>query len=290
MAEDVSKIDFGSEKKPRSPTFEKHLAGSSREWLYHYTSQSGLLGILRTEKVWLTKVQYMNDSTEYALGFQLAIERVERIMKSSKNDKEQAQLSKLHKIIETDSQINVFVACFCEDGDLLSQWRAYSGASQGYSLGMSSAVLADKIKGAGFVLGKCIYDRSVQEAIIDELIALCLKHGEHCAGAFLLGMIRVAAFFKNAKFSEEQEWRVVSLPTIITAPGIGFPEGKSMVVPFLRLGIGRQKNSAIKHAYVGPCPHPRLSNSSMKMLFLHFGLTPGYQTDVRDSAIPYRNW
>jgi hypothetical protein len=38
--------------------------------LYHYTSQSGLLGILSAKTLWATRIQYLNDSTEfaYALG------------------------------------------------------------------------------------------------------------------------------------------------------------------------------------------------------------------------------
>jgi hypothetical protein len=32
--------------------------------LYHYTTQAGLLSIIKTGELWATKVQYMNDSTK----------------------------------------------------------------------------------------------------------------------------------------------------------------------------------------------------------------------------------
>src|SRR6266568_442547 len=34
--------------------------------LYHYTSQEGLLGILSSKTLWATRIQSLNDSTEFA--------------------------------------------------------------------------------------------------------------------------------------------------------------------------------------------------------------------------------
>ena len=33
-------------------------------FLYHYTSQRGLLGILENKKIWATNIHYLNDSAE----------------------------------------------------------------------------------------------------------------------------------------------------------------------------------------------------------------------------------
>ncbi len=35
-------------------------------YLYHYTSQKGLLGILDTGKLWMTDILYLNDSSEFS--------------------------------------------------------------------------------------------------------------------------------------------------------------------------------------------------------------------------------
>lgn len=36
--------------------------------------------------------------------------------------------------------LDVYITCFCEDGDLLSQWRAYAGrdSAAGYALGIGT--------------------------------------------------------------------------------------------------------------------------------------------------------
>ena len=39
------------------------------------------------------------------------------------------------------ADINVFSVSFCEDDDLLSQWRGYNGGSYGYCIGFQSAAL-----------------------------------------------------------------------------------------------------------------------------------------------------
>ena len=47
------------------------------EILYHYTDQNGLLGIIERSEMWATKVQYMNDATEFGAVLDLACTRLE---------------------------------------------------------------------------------------------------------------------------------------------------------------------------------------------------------------------
>jgi hypothetical protein len=42
------------------------------EVLYHYTGQAGLLSIINTAELWATKIQYMNDATEFNLALSIA--------------------------------------------------------------------------------------------------------------------------------------------------------------------------------------------------------------------------
>jgi hypothetical protein len=72
-----------------------------------------------------------------------------------------------------------FITCFCENGDLLSQWRGYSDQGEGFAIGFSVAwLLSLKPK---WRLIKVIYDRAQQVDLI--LMALQLaseevkKHG-----------------------------------------------------------------------------------------------------------------
>jgi hypothetical protein len=50
------------------------------EILYHYTDQDGLLGIMEKDQLWATKMQYMNDATEFGASLDLARERLQSLL------------------------------------------------------------------------------------------------------------------------------------------------------------------------------------------------------------------
>jgi hypothetical protein len=61
-----------------SQTFASHIAMDVPEILYHYTTQQGLLEIVRGSQLWATKVQYMDDSTEFRLAKILASRQLKK--------------------------------------------------------------------------------------------------------------------------------------------------------------------------------------------------------------------
>jgi len=104
---------------------------------YHYTDQTGFFGILNSGELWATKVQYMNDATEFGLAVDLAKSRLEeRIKKNPPGD----CCELLRTIIDGLSgiaHVNVCSVSFCENPDLLSQWRgilAPAGLRLGFAL------------------------------------------------------------------------------------------------------------------------------------------------------------
>ena len=55
--------------------------------LYHYTSQEGLLGIIKNREVWATDISYLNDTKEYKYTVDLTSERIKEYQKSVLLDK-----------------------------------------------------------------------------------------------------------------------------------------------------------------------------------------------------------
>src|SRR4051794_29757589 len=94
--------------------------------LMHYTTDDGLLGILRTKSIWASHIFYLNDTSEYQLIFERARDLVTRL-NVLRNLAKEAPL--LAGAIQTDLRPagwDVFVASFSETWDDLSQWRAYT--------------------------------------------------------------------------------------------------------------------------------------------------------------------
>ncbi len=54
--------------------------------LYHYTTQSGLLGIIRTRTIWATHTQYLNDRREFLHAVDLVREEIQRLLEEETSD------------------------------------------------------------------------------------------------------------------------------------------------------------------------------------------------------------
>jgi hypothetical protein len=155
--------------------------------LYHYTDQKGLLGILESRNIWATHVRYLNDSSEFTLGWDKSWEKLlEQVERSEYPHKEQIRriYGRIRRLIASSPEHSMyFVWCLtddaatevgnqCFDGDRLSQWRAYSGIGHGFSLGFDAAALEGCFSTKSRVvyrLGRCEYDEMTQNAMIESL-------------------------------------------------------------------------------------------------------------------------
>jgi hypothetical protein len=89
------------------------------ETLYHYTTQDGLLGILKDQSLWATHILYLNDSMEMrhtADIFKHALH--DRTKASDKNDPERRICRWLVEFLELDgdtpvgSEVSAYVVSF----------------------------------------------------------------------------------------------------------------------------------------------------------------------------------
>src|SRR5262249_41031170 len=119
--------------------------------LHHYTDLTGLKGIGSEHDLWLTNALYCNDEAEIKLGIQVAREQIktlrdapaapkkkslkkERSKKKENSDKKKEYLDHLDKALSEPPKEGVYICCFCENGDDLSQWRAYGADGNGVSI------------------------------------------------------------------------------------------------------------------------------------------------------------
>lgn len=96
--------------------------------LYHYTKLDTLWKIIGSDSLFARNIRFSNDFNEYLTG-RNAIEK----FVSGVQDIEEAKKEKILKKIQ-ENPMMYFMVCFCEEGDLLSQWRGY--AQNGVSIGM----------------------------------------------------------------------------------------------------------------------------------------------------------
>src|SRR3954469_8344806 len=92
--------------------------------LFHYTTAAGLHGILSSGRIWATDLEYLNDSRELRYGLDL----LRDAMLAHQAGKWSREVDFILGFRDVPPARRMMVTCYCEDGDLLGQWRGY-GAS-----------------------------------------------------------------------------------------------------------------------------------------------------------------
>ncbi len=187
--------------------------------LYHYTSREVFWLIMEEESFLARHIMFSNDYEENKIGR----EKISKAIKNFNNDL-------------MDTEASPFMICFCEEGDLLSQWRGYAkegvaiefdfskglyGLGEGFSSYYCYTIMNNKDSGGGYFSKddniivtaiaspySVIYvkDRSGVDDIIKEKISQIKKSVEENRQQYIVGMI---PYIKNGKFAEEKEYRLI---------------------------------------------------------------------------------
>jgi len=297
--------------------------------LFHYTTADGLKGILENDELWATSAYYLNDANEIYYGCGLFKAALDEWIKKNTCSEKSFSLLMARKLREWFGErllpkrviLPIYVACFCEEDNLLSQWRAY-GQSGGYSLGFSAPV-ADYV-GQGFkpepttYTSKWIkveYDREAQSrrcsAILDATLPIFDDPGteeavravsEHPLVGFskifeaLNDMIMEAIVgFKSEAFSVEREWRLVVRRREIVMPGtddggknqvpVYFRSARGTLIPYVKLvPMDSVKKLPLMSVRSGPTHDEMTAAVALSMMLRKFG----YSARIHASYIPVR--
>ena len=276
--------------------------------LFHYATLANVRNIISGRTLWASDIRYMSDASELGSTAKL-IEGVSANLVHEGSILEAGLLRQFAIWIQNRFTAGhaLFAACFSEHGNLLSQWRGYCPAGNGYSLGFDPDDLHAAAYSQTFSLVKCIYDRTSQVTLLREVIAAVVehtlafgqagpseRHPDNCHHpafeALEFDLLRIAAALKHGAFFEEQEWRVVSeVITRTDNPDIGYRPGASMLVPYMQFRLPSAPSGKLKvpQVFVGPTPHPNLAINSM-VSFL--SAEAEGTREVWNADIPYRIW
>src|SRR5215472_4859066 len=83
------------------------------EVLYHYTGQDGLLSIINTAELWATKIQYMNDATEFNIALSMARQILDDMIGATLVLTPVTAHVRLLDSLAGLEDINILAACFC---------------------------------------------------------------------------------------------------------------------------------------------------------------------------------
>lgn len=127
--------------KSKVPDLKKFDSDEMVQNIYHYTSVSGIQGILSNKKLRFTHIEYMNDCNEVVVG--------EKLLREASKDfgEEHAEMLDKQLIRERETNQDTFVCCFSMEKDSLSMWNYYTKDinNQGYNIGIDYKLLVVSI-------------------------------------------------------------------------------------------------------------------------------------------------
>ena len=258
--------------------------------LYHYTTAPGLLGILKSRQIWATHARLLNDATEleYAFGF------IRQVLATYPENSVFARASQ--RLAAPKPAF--FLTCFCEDDDLLSQWRAYTGKATGYSLGFDTEHLPTDH------LVQVLYEPALQEAEVRSAIEEWLRASDYPEDfrglALEAALLRLSARLKHPSFEEEREWRLVYYledehsGLDFTSFRASFRPTDHFVIPYMELslptkdGLWDEEILYLSSVRSGPSANPTEVCYSLRWLLWSRGYSDT-ETTICESHAPLRH-
>jgi len=268
--------------------------------LCHYTTLEGALGIVQGGDLWLSHLRFSNDDEEFLYGLRLVSEEMEVMAAAALNDAERvACIRATQALVEKQRDQPIYISCFCEHENLLSQWRGYADNGGGVSIEFDAqgfrAYSGEDSQFGLTRLWRVVYKETSQRNVVRK--ALDYPYWPSQAQSDRARYIADAlAFFlptfKNGDFLDEKERRLIFTPAPATPVKPRFRVRSGMLVPYVRMrDMAGQPPEApprplpIKRVLVGPGRHRQLNRDSLRMaLDVH-----GYSAVPVDvSSTPYR--
>lgn len=285
---DFRVFDSPSERAPPRPSL-----------LWHYTTFNAFESITRTNSLWASRMQFLNDEEEMRHGWDVIFGAIQNRLMNLRIALHADDAEYVRSLLARATNITKCVACFSESRDQLSQWRGYSANSLPIAVGFDRQKISQAAEAMehGWKLEHCIYIPADKEAAVASIVnavvsgwPIEISDREERRKAILGLMdavwdecLHVAPRLKHAGFSEEAEVRLISMPYSTSNEGVWKFRGSGRVVPYVEFplpGIGNY----VREILVGPGSQKDVLAQAVR----HLGIARHINADVTISSIPYR--
>lgn len=292
-------------------TFQQSIESSTvPEFIYHYTDDKGLKGILESGNLWLTDIFGLNDPSELKHGAKTSSDAIRTYGQG--NDAITLFANSYDEIVNRglEKVANFFVCSFSKDGNDLAQWRSYADDGRGYVLTFDTRMLEQAFAetGDGGKWGCSAFPMTYND---DQLLQLQKKMIEvplpyvrdlgnmnlsadvgYCfvEGLIIrlaLGCTNASVFYKHPSYMHEKEYRFLKLHRADDKlEGIKFRSRPYRLVRYMEYQWQKIASNALKGITVGPA-----ANWSIARQFAADCLSayaPNIEISIEPSNIPYR--
>ncbi len=271
--------------------------------VYHYTNFHHFLSIIQQNTVLASNIRFMNDNEEITHGKKILRLTSEKILQTAPLHQEKKILDNIIANVDLPPTVELFATCFCDDGNLLSQWNSYGVRGAGVAIGFDAYELKDALGSSlgNIQVSKVVYEQSDQVNIFETFLrlffdglkgAIPINIRQHpnfndFAAGFIDGYVgSTLAVMKNSEFRTERELRLL------------INEGKTwarfprryratdrLIIPALELTPANQRKLPIKEIVVGPTSDRILICEAVREVLARYEFN---DVSVRHSMTPLR--
>lgn len=257
---------------------------------YHYSALESLMGMIETNKLWMSKGTFLNDSNEllYIISILEAIEeKIEtKVIELFGNNEAARQISDLftrefrRTLTRFQNELSfddyeVYILSLTKNKDSLALWYNYA-EGDGYNIGFSSEEMLRRIKDFSgqidnqfnFIHGQVIYEKEKQEDIIisffmDTIEQIFQRYADINLDTLqkelsihLFSVINTCSiFFKNEIFKSEEEYRIAFSKRVNSSKEtreteVFFRSQNGIVIPFIMVDF--YTKLPIREITIGP--------------------------------------
>ena len=269
--------------------------------IYHYTSAAGLFGILSNHKLWFTRWDSLNDTSENLIVHDCIEEALNRYVHEPQFVEYVKEINNIHRECKKEGYIDkdLYLASFSSNADSLALWNCYSKdvRCDGYCIGFDNPNLFSDYP---VILAKVLYDKEEQMNVVHEVLQRLfriyesfIKNKETSPDTYkIIGdsfdyvFEDIGIFFKHSAFKGEEEVRasirkhdeVETLKTIV--PQIR--ESGALLIPYLEIPFDKD---LVKSVTISPTLADRPVRPGLLALKSKLGM--GF--NILQSEIPYRH-
>lgn len=264
--------------------------------LSHYTTLSGLKGIIEAGQIWASNVSFLNDRRELVHGIEASVKAIKRFAKESSYQNWYDLFKSASADVLAGRIPNTYAACFCGRSDILSQWRGYGGSEQGVAIAFDKKQLKKMLAKQKAYLCEVKYGNLSAAAkmsdglkheidafeALEELVGASTED-QMSAEAYSI-LCRLIPQFKRLGFADEREWRFVIQQEAL-GEDVCFRVCRNVIVPYIPLGPGAGGKLPIDHIVVGPGADQELTKRSIEIFLGQRGYN---SVSVHLSSVPFR--
>ncbi|MGI2328568.1 DUF2971 domain-containing protein [Planococcus sp. YIM B11945] len=266
-------------------------AHATEQILYHYTALPSLMGMVESNRLWMSKGTFLNDSSELVYFSRVLAHIIKKMDNHQNSPLWRLFIRELERVMELfieevqKSGFEAYIFSLSHTQDSLALWYNYA-RGEGYNIGFSAEELFANVSllsdGPDVLHGYVMYERLEQEAVLIELLLEAYELVDRyeigevktaLADHFFSMIATCSVFFKDPAFKSEEEYRIALLTRKGEKPKVQFRAQNGVIIPYIAIDF--QSKLPIKHVTIGPKNNVDIAKSGME----HYLKWKGYDME-----------